>query len=106
MKLSKEEETRLTNEMLDMLADARLIGREGLRTVEIRRNLGGEISMRQIALLLRKSSRVGARLVNYRLRWSLTQDELLARFSDGSQLYRKKAEARERLWGATARSSR
>jgi hypothetical protein len=98
MKLSKEQETRLTNQMLDMLEDARLVGREGLRTFEIRHNLSGEInlSQRQIARLLRESGRASARLVNARDTWTLTPDELLARFSDGSQLYWKKGEARER----------
>jgi hypothetical protein len=102
MKLSKEQETRLTNQMLDMLEDARLVGREGLRTFEIRHNLGGEISTVQIARLLRKSGRASARPVNVRDVWSLTQDELLTRFSDGSQLYRKRAEARERMKGDAA----
>jgi hypothetical protein len=102
MKLSKEQETRLTNAMLDMLADARLLGREGLRTVDIQRKLGGEISLSQIARLLRKSGRASVRSVYYHNLWSLTPDELLARFSDGSQLYRKKAEARERAKGDAA----
>ncbi len=99
MKLNNEQATRLTNEMLDMLADARLCGHEGLRTRDIWRNLDREISMDQIRALLRKSGRISARKVYDSNVWALTQDELLARFSDGSQLYRKKAEARERLKG-------
>ncbi|MFZ0418425.1 MAG: hypothetical protein WAM04_09975 [Candidatus Sulfotelmatobacter sp.] len=102
MKLSKEQETRLTNEMLDLLADARLLGREGLRRVEIQRHLGGELSLSQIARLLRRSGRASVRSVNYHNVWSLAPDELLARFSDGSQLYRMKAEARERMKGDAA----
>jgi hypothetical protein len=97
MKLSKEQATRLTNEMLDMLEDARLCGREGLETAEIHIKLDSEISLAQIARLLRKSGRASKRKVYVQNVWSLTPDELLTRFSDGSQLYRKKAEARERL---------
>ena len=67
--------------------------------MDIQRKLGGEISLTQIARLLRKSARASARSVNEHNVWSLTADELLARFSDGSQLYRKKAEARERESG-------
>jgi hypothetical protein len=80
MKLSEEQETRLTNEMLDMLADARLCRRE-LRTVDIHRKLGGEISLGQIVQLLRESgrARASARRVYDHDVWSLTPDELLAR---------------------------
>lgn len=93
MRLNKEQETRFTNQMLDMLEDAILCGREGLETVEIRLKLDGEISLAQIRRLLSKSGRASKRKVYVQNVWSLTEDELMARFSDGSQLYRKKKHA-------------
>ena len=80
-KLSKADEGRALEQMLDLLADARLLGREGRSTAEIRRHLGVDISASEIARL------GGARLVNNYNLWALTEDELQRRLADGSELY-------------------
>jgi|ERR1700675_278068 len=82
MRLTREQEVRVINELLAMLASNRQSGGDGLRTSEMQGTRafhgGRTLSLRQIARLLRKSGKAVAELsgserYSYN-QWTLTSE--------------------------------